>query len=211
MGFSKIKMENMRYKGLKELDDYDLVEKAKDKNFRDKAIQIFYERHKRNLNGFLIKSFNYSKEDREDIVQETLINFTEKIGKYKKEFSKPSTWFFKMAYNRGVDKFRRDNSKSRKLEKSIREIKFDESIEVTHIDYGGFKNPEEILIHKQKIDALDSAVKKLPQKYREIYNLVIKEELKYKEVQEKLDINENTLKSRKKRLENSLRNKISRK
>ncbi len=134
-------------------------------------------------NNFSSHVFNFIgtkvkvEEDAEDIMQDVFVRIHLSIGKLKEE-DKLQAWIFRIARNAIIDYWKKRN---KELE--------------AHGQFPESNEDEELLEHELR-DCLLPMINDLPEKYREAIILSELEELKQKEVAEKLGISLSGAKSR---------------
>lgn len=135
-----------------------------------------------------LRLFNYNLHDAEDFTQEVFEQFYKNYKKFEGK-SQISTWIYSMGLNLGLNQFR----KNKKI-KTLYEDKhtYEEIyIEDQSPDLEFLKQLDEGIIKNKILEALV----KLPDEYRLPLILFYYEKISYKEMSEKLDIPEGTLKS----------------
>jgi len=124
-----------------------------------------------------------SKEEAEDIVQETMIKVWNKRDSWE-SIDSIEAFSFTICRNLSLDKMRKMGSRS-------------ESIEDTHADRADFSynaNPEERAVQKDKVDTVRSIISSLPEKQRTAMQLRDFEGKSYKEIAEVMGISEDQVK-----------------
>lgn len=124
-----------------------------------------------------------------DVVQETFITFWELCGKLDKVRSIKS-YLFIMARNLAFKRFREQLRRS-EIEDKL--VEFYSSSE---------RNTEWSIAENELSALLDAEIEKLPERMREVFLLSRKEHLSYKEIAERLNISDQTVK---KQIYNSLK------
>lgn len=121
----------------------------------------------------------------DDITSETFVKAFMNIEKYVNNISF-SMWLKTIANNNSIDFIR--NSVKRK-----NDVYVDDS-ELTEIPYSDYSNPEKNLIAKEVSEKIESELNKLDNRGGEALKLRLVDELSYKEIAEKLDLNIGTIK-----------------
>lgn len=121
----------------------------------------------------------------DDITSETFVKAFMNIEKYVNNISF-SMWLKTIANNNSIDFIR--NSVKRK-----NDVYVDDS-ELTEIPYSDYSNPEKNLIAKEVSEKIESELNKLENRGGEALRLRLVDELSYKEIAEKLDLNIGTIK-----------------
>lgn len=125
------------------------------------------------------RSFFRRVEDAEDFAQEVFMKAYMNLSSFRGE-SSFSTWLTRVAYNLGV------NSLKRKNDSNLDNEEFLESKDLT---------PEEELVRKFTIEAVQEAVKELPENYGICLELYFFHDLSYEEISQVTGFPMNTLKS----------------
>lgn len=164
-----------------------------DQKFFEKIIKDSYNM----IYNLGLRLFNYNKEETEDFVQEVFLQVYEKYNSFL-EKSKINTWIYSLALNLGLNKIKKNKKFKTLLEKyQVQEIEYEDK-EIESIK----DLSEELKLKVQK------ELMQLPDIYRLPLVLYYYEKLTYKEMSEKLNIPEGTLKSLIYRGKLILKNKI---
>ncbi|ETW95345.1 MAG: hypothetical protein ETSY1_31005 [Candidatus Entotheonella factor] len=158
-------------------DDVTLMNQvaAKDRQ----AFEILYRRYYQRLYGYLFKLLQ-----RQDIVEEVINDVMMVVWNDAARFhhrSKPSTWIFGIAYNKGRKAFARFARSDRALP----------SPEPSQAD-----DPERSLSRKEMMQALAQALQTLSPDHRSVIELAFIEGLSYQEIAEIAECPVNTVKTR---------------
>jgi len=125
----------------------------------------------------------------DDVVQETYIRAYRSLVKNKfKEESKLSSWLFTIARNESIRMNRKLKSGERRREKYVEK-------NLEYLNDSEENNIEEKMERDDLIEKLNEAVKKLPDKYKEVIDLYMKG-FNEKEIAKFLSISRGTVKSR---------------
>jgi len=125
----------------------------------------------------------------DDVVQETYIRAYRSLVKNKfKEESKLSSWLFTIARNESIRMNRKLKSGERRREKYVEK-------NMEYLNDSEENNIEEKMERDDLIEKLNEAVKKLPDKYKEVIDLYMKG-FNEKEIAKFLSISRGTVKSR---------------
>ncbi len=125
----------------------------------------------------------------DDVVQETYIRAYRSLVKNKfKEESKLSSWLFTIARNESIRMNRKLKSGERRREKYVEK-------NLEYLNDSEENNIEEKMERDDLIEKLNEAVKKLPDKYKEVIDLYIKG-FNEKQIAGFLSISKGTVKSR---------------
>ena len=146
------------------------------------AFDAIYNKYCHKLHEFVLRYLK-QEEDAEEIVQEVFIKIWESRSKIDAYLSFES-FLFTIAYNTSISLLRKRVSatKSREYLKSLQQIDNDENV----IDELQFKE----LNHK-----VQSLLKQLTPRQKEVYLLSREEGLTHQEIAQKLSISENTVKN----------------
>jgi RNA polymerase sigma-70 factor, ECF subfamily len=141
---------------------------------------------------FFIRKRIKNKEDAEDILQDVYIKLHKNINNLNDE-KKIVSWIYQITRNTINDCYK----KCYRLKK----VEFEEyHIELTHEEEENLN--DEILISMKKI------IEELPKDSKELIKLYEFEDMSHKEISKKLEIKENTSKSRLKRAKEKLKNQL---
>jgi len=156
----------------------------------EKSLEILIKRYLNPIYSFIYYYIN-NQEEAEDITQEVFIKVWRNLKKFdqSKNFK---TWIFSIAKNTCVDK-------TRKKQKEIPFSKFENkngknTVLETIVDKSLL--PNNILEKKETIKLLNSKIKKLSKKYRQVLILKHNEGLTFQEISNILKEPVNTIKSR---------------
>lgn len=125
-------------------------------------------------------SFFKNEIDTDDFVQEVFIKVYKNLASFKGE-SLFSTWLMRVAYNTAI------NSIKRRKEY----LSLSDEIEIEDKDYG----PEEQEFRSQTKQAIQEAMKELPERYASCLDLYFFYDMSHKDISLVLDIPVNTIKS----------------
>lgn len=174
---------------LNDMSDKELAAAYKNEGCSESIAKILYKRYKDQLYFYLFKEFNFEKEELKDLVQNSLIKVFDNLHKYRPEYAF-STGVYRIARNHAIDQIKRNISRGRNklvcLENLEGKIDLEQEI---------YPSAEESIDRKKIYESLYLEIKKLPKKQRDPLNLFLKG-MKYKEIQEKLDIPLGSVKER---------------
>jgi RNA polymerase sigma factor (sigma-70 family) len=143
---------------------------------------VLFERHHRHLFSFLYH-LTGDRQLSEDLVQEVFVRLLKYRHTYRAE-SQFSTWMFQVARNARTDFFRKDPGKT-------------VSIETDRVEHESpHPKQDEILAADDEMKVLLEAVRKLPEKKREVLLLRGFEGMKFEEIARVLGCPVNTAKAR---------------
>ena len=172
----------------KALNDYDLVERAK--NGSQQAYTKLMERHQASIYHLMLRMAN-DKEDAHDLTLEAFGKAFTRLDSYVPNYAF-STWLYKIAVNNCIDFVR----KKRLTVLSIDEPLDNESEhDFTNTLRAGGLNPEEAIIRNQRIGLMRQLLFDLSDKYRIMIELRYFKELSYEEISQELGIPLGTVKA----------------
>lgn len=179
---NKIKTELSAVK-IKKMDDNDLIRmlKCKDPRVHDELMS----RYQKKLFVYLYR-FVGNKEEAEDLLQNVFF----KVYKYCQNFDtkrKFSSWIYRIAHNEAVNYIKRKN-----IKKFISLEDFLSSKDRVETKSEA-KSPMEVWISKELRKEMETALKELPDKYKEVLEMRYFSEKSYEEISEKLGKPVNTV------------------
>ena len=124
-----------------------------------------------------------SRDEALELTQDAFVKAWQALPAWRPE-AQFRTWLFSIASNTAMDSLRR--------RKAVEFVALDEDYEVRN----GGADPEAQLQAKQRLRALDAALRRLPHDQREVVLLREMEDLSYSEISRVLGISEGTVKSR---------------
>lgn len=168
--------------------DLTLVELAKKGN--QAAFASLMDRYRDSIYFMMLKMVKNS-DDAEDLTIEAFGKAFNRIDQYSPSFAF-STWLFKIASNNCIDFIRK---------KRIQVLSMDQGIATS--DGGAMRidakaqvnNPEESMMHDQKVLHMRLLVSKLKPRYRQLVEKRYFEELSYEEIADELDLPLGTVKA----------------
>lgn len=122
----------------------------------------------------LLKMVN-NKTDAEDLTIEAFGKAFKSIQQYTPAYAF-STWLFKIATNNCIDYLRRKKKSGYQLEDSVDEDGYE-----THLP-SDMMDPEEKLIHEQKVTLMRTVVQKLKPRYQKLIQMRYFDEYSYEEI-----------------------------
>lgn len=165
--------------------------------------KLVYE-YERQVYSLAYRMFN-NNEDAKDVSQEVFIKIYRNIGKYQGS-SSFKTWVYTICYNTCIDELRK--RKKVKLESMDKMIEGEEN-EFERQFVSDEPTPEEKLITKENMSAVERAINKLNDEHKAIITLRDIKGLSYGEIVEITQLSQGTVKSRISRARKSLRELIS--
>jgi RNA polymerase sigma factor (sigma-70 family) len=168
--------------------DLRLVEAAKGGS--QAAFGELMERYRESVYFTMFKMVK-NADDADDLTIEAFGKAFSRIEQYSPSFAF-STWLFKIASNNCIDFIRKKRVKVTSLDTGYTRS----DGEVVYFDVNSnTQNPEEVIIHGQKVKMMRDLVTKLKPRYRELVELRYFEELSYEEIAETLDLPLGTVKA----------------
>jgi RNA polymerase sigma-70 factor (ECF subfamily) len=167
--------------------DLILVEQARNGN--EKAFASLLNRYRDSIYFMLLKMVNNAS-DAEDLTIEAFGKAFRNLESYTPTFAF-STWLFKIATNNCIDFIRKKQASP-----SIIDHGQDEDMDNYTVNIqSDTPDPEEALIHQQKITALRDIVSQLKPRYRTLIELRYFREFSYDEISAELDLPIGTVKA----------------
>lgn len=139
---------------------------------------------------FMILKMAHNKDDAEDLTIEAFGKAFKFIHNYEPEFAF-STWLFKIANNNAIDFLRKQHTKTISIDSQGRDAEEDNPVQLQ----ADTADPEEVLIHKQKTELMQTIVKELKPRYSRLVQLRYFEEYSYEEIAETLNLPIGTVKA----------------
>lgn len=168
--------------------DYALVEAAKAGS--QAAYGELMERYRESIYFMMFKMVR-NADDADDLTIEAFGKAFSRLDQYSPSFAF-STWLFKIASNNCIDFMRKKRIKVTSMDTGYTT----DSGEVIYFDArASTQNPEEAIIHLQKVKMMRGLVDKLKPRYRELVELRYFEELSYEEIAETLNLPLGTVKA----------------
>jgi len=167
--------------------DLILVEQARNGN--EKAYASLLNRYRDSIYFMLLKMVNNAS-DAEDLTIEAFGKAFRNIDSYTPNFAF-STWLFKIATNNCIDFIRKKQSSPSIIDTN----QDDDSDSFTINIQSDTPDPEEALIHSQKIAALRDIVSQLKPRYRTLIELRFFKEYSYEEISDEMKLPIGTVKA----------------
>lgn len=147
-----------------------------------------------------------SREDAEDVAQETFIRFYTHMHRYNEAYHL-STWLFRIANNLSIDRLRRFKKNKKELSLDA-EIHGSEGIALYDAIHDQSPTPEQKAITNEVEIRVREAIESLAPKYRNIMLLKYIEDMSVQEISQIVDLPEATVKTRLHRGREALRKKL---
>lgn len=171
----------------KAVDDFKLVQSAIDGN--EKAYSMLLSRYRNSVFHAMYKMVN-NRDDADDLTIEAFGKAFRKLPTYAPNYAF-STWLFKIAINNCIDHIR----KKRLVTLSMDDTMMDSDREYSHNIRDYQPDPEQMMMHDQKLNHVRRLVDKMNVKYRTMIELRYYEELSYEEIAQELGLPLGTVKA----------------
>ena len=168
--------------------DLVLVEEAKKGN--QAAYAELMDRYRDSIYFTMLKMVK-NTDDADDLTIEAFGKAFNRLEQYSPSFAF-STWLFKIASNNSIDFIRKKRIQVTSMDSGFSNSD-GESIQIDARSTG--LNPEETIIHGQRIDHMRLLVSKLKPKYRELVEKRYFEEMSYEEIAEEMNLPLGTVKA----------------
>jgi RNA polymerase sigma-70 factor (ECF subfamily) len=152
-------------------NDIDSVLIDKAKNGNEGAFKILVNKYYPRVYASLF-SFTKSKEDSEDLTQQTFIKVWQQLDSFRGD-SAFFTWVYRIAINLAKNFVVSSNYKKQKSNISMENI---------NLDFGSFDNIEEVIIHDESIEKISNFVNTLPESLKTAFTLRESEGKSYEEI-----------------------------
>jgi RNA polymerase sigma factor (sigma-70 family) len=169
------------------VDDFKLVQSAIDGN--EKAYTMLLSRYRNSVFHAMYKMVN-NRDDADDLTIEAFGKAFRKLPTYAPNYAF-STWLFKIAINNCIDHIR----KKRLLTLSMDDTIMDSDREYSHNIRDYQPDPEQMMMHDQKLSHVRRLVQNMNVKYRTMIELRYYEELSYEEIAQELGLPLGTVKA----------------
>ena len=152
-------------------NDIDSVLSDKATNGNEGAFKILVNKYYPRVYASLF-SFTKSKEDSEDLTQQTFIKVWQQLDSFRGD-SAFFTWVYRIAINLAKNFVVSSNYKKQKSNISMENI---------NIDLGSFDNVEEVIIHDESLEKISNFVNTLPESLKTAFTLRESEGKSYEEI-----------------------------
>src|SRR5512140_2643023 len=139
---------------------------------------VLVDRYRTRLSRY-VERFTYDGEDARDVTQDVFIKVYGALDSFDPKF-KFSTWLFRIAGNAAIERLRRRKVRALPLELPVDEDGQERRVEPRETR----PDPLEDLTRSRLARALDEAIERLPDEYRELISLRHYGELPYEEIAE---------------------------
>lgn len=169
-------------------DDYSVVLQAISGN--QQAYATLMNRYRNSVYHAMFKMVN-NRDDADDLTLEAFGKAFNKLPSYAPNYAF-STWLFKIAINNCIDHIRKKRLHTYSMDDTITA---DSTSEFSHNIRDYEPDPEQMMIHDQKIAHIRHLVQTLNSKYRAMIELRYYEELSYEEIATELNLPLGTVKA----------------
>ena len=169
------------------MDDFKLVQSAIDGD--ERAYSLLMNRYRNSVYHAMFKMVN-NRDDADDLTLEAFGKAFRKLPTYAPNYAF-STWLFKIAINNCIDHIR----KKRLVTFSMDDTFQDSDREFSHNIRDYEPDPEQAMIHDQKLAHVRHVVQSMNTKYRTMIELRYYEELSYEEIAHELSLPLGTVKA----------------
>ena len=169
-------------------DDYSIVVQAVNGN--QQAYAVLMNRYRNSVYHAMFKMVN-NRDDADDLTIEAFGKAFNKLPSYAPNYAF-STWLFKIAINNCIDHIRKKRLKTYSMDDTITS---DNGSEYSYSIRDNAPDPEQMMIHDQKIGHVRDLVQTLNVKYRAMIELRYYEELSYEEIATELNLPLGTVKA----------------
>ena len=166
-------------------NDIDSVLIDKAKNGNEGAFKILVNKYYPRVYASLF-SFTKSKEDSEDLTQQTFIKVWQQLDSVRGDRAF-FTWVYRIAINLAKNFVVSSNYKKQKSNISMENI---------NIDLGSFDNVEEVIIHDESLEKISNFVNTLPESLKTAFTLRESEGKSYEEISDITETPIGTVRSR---------------
>ena len=170
------------------VDDFKLVQSAIDGN--EKAYTTLLSRYRNSVFHAMYKMVN-NRDDADDLTLEAFGKAFRKLPTYAPNYAF-STWLFKIAINNCIDHIRKKRLKTLSMDDTILP---DSDREFSHNIRDYEPDPEQMMMHDQKLTHVRRMVQRMNIKYRTMIELRYYEELSYEEIAQELHLPLGTVKA----------------
>ena len=169
----------------KSSDDIDSVLIEKSKNGNEGAFNILVNKYHPRVYASLF-SFTKSKEDSEDLSQQTFIKVWQQLNSFRGE-SAFFTWVYRIAINLAKNYVSSAGYKKQKISSSIEHFE---------IDVSSFEDLESIVIHEQSIKEINDFIITMPESLKTAFTMREVEGKSYEEISDITNTPIGTVRSR---------------
>lgn len=184
--------------------DSEFIEKLKSGNAE--AFDVLVTRHSGDIYALLYR-LTENPEEASDLTQETFLSAFRSIRKFRGD-AELKTWLFRIAINESRNRFRWWKRRKRESTISLDASLGDTGRPVYEIIPSNSASPEDDVLSRERKDALENALRSLPEIFREAIILCDVEGLTYDEAARTLNVNIGTIKSRIARGREELRKRL---
>ncbi|MDG1147158.1 MAG: sigma-70 family RNA polymerase sigma factor [Crocinitomicaceae bacterium] len=168
------------------------------------AYATLMDRYRESIYFMMLKMVN-NTDDADDLTIEAFGKAFNRLKQYSPNYAF-STWLYKIASNNCIDFIRKKRIKLTSMDTGIAT---DDGERIFFDAKSNTRDPEEVVIHKQKVLLMRELVGKLKPRYRLLVEKRYFEELSYEEISEELNLPLGTVKAQLFRARDFLANMIS--
>lgn len=173
----------------------------------ESAFRLLVERHRAHLVNFLYRLV-WDKDLAEDMAQDVFCKLVVRREQFKAESGSFKTYMFRIAKNLWIDKCRKDGRRPRELSLSLPGDGEDAPPFSDRV-VDRYRTPRTAFEKSEVMEAIQQAIRALPEDQQMVFNLSEGQGLKYTEIATVLDIPLGTVKSRLHLAVKKLRNALS--
>ena len=166
-------------------DNIDSVLIDKDRNGNEGAFKILVNKYYPRVYASLF-SFTKSKEDSEDLAQQTFIKVWKQLDTFRGD-SAFFTWVYRIAINL---------AKNFVVSSNYKKQRSNIPMESLNIDFSSFDDVEEVIIHNESMDKISNYINTLPESLKTAFTLRESEGKSYEEISVITDTPIGTVRSR---------------
>ena len=205
---SEVQEQNVAQRPAPQLD----AKAARERELIDRVVagekEVFYDLIQPYERGVFLAAASIlgNQADAEDAAQEAILKAYKNLARFRQE-SKFSTWLIQIAINEAKMKLRKDR---RHLYESIDAGHPSDEGDYIPIDFADWREiPSEALEQSALRDALQNALKSLPEKYQTVFILRDVQQMSIAETAEALGISEENVKTRTSRARLQMRDRLA--
>lgn len=166
------------------------IKKKQDKEAANTLISYYY----KEIYAYVYRQTG-NEELAKDLTQDIFIQILQKIAMFDHKKASFRTWIYRIASNKIYDHYR---SKTHRLSLKREQIDMaDENMELQNSNLGlAIKDLSELIVNKELIEKIMEIVSLYKQEWQEIFYMKCFEERTFQDISQRLNISENTVKSR---------------
>ena len=166
------------------------IKKKQDKEAANALVSYYY----KEIYAYVYRQTG-NEELAKDLTQDIFIQILQKVAMFDPKKASFRTWMYKIASNKICDHYR---SKTHRLSLKREQIDMtDENMELQNSNLGSsIRDLSELIINKELIENIMEIVSLYKQEWQEIFYMKCFEEMTFQEISQRLNVSENTVKSR---------------